>query len=657
MPVNDRISQVYITDGTTKRFDFTFRLFSQDDADGIMVRKKTLLGFDSVDKNLYSVVGNIGDEGGYVMFTTAPVAGQFLYIIGSTAVEQSLSITNYGNFNAHSLERVLDKIIAILQERQGDLTQEQQARLLADVYYDDLAKVREEDLKNYVDGIIGSITGQPFIGIADNFIQVKQPLANSVERTQHSKNADTISIKDIAGVDVTGAMDSTVALQAFIDGLGALGGAIIMTRDAKVRLDNVLYVRPNIAIIGNTPHIGTTKDNTQANYQNIGGFRVAGTASIALQSGSSLTGCLVYRHGMTFPQNSTEGWAGSGISVQGDDVLIERNMVLGFGFAVYSSGYQRPNVLFNKFDCLSGVRIDNCADITRVIGNQCWPFATIAGTGGATANQRSGVAFGFADFNDWPMIISNFSYGYAKGFWAKNINSATFMNCGADSTGTLAGSIGFHIEGSCEDTRIIGCQAAAQSTGYQIDLSIEGQHVSIDSCHAWGNTTNSVLINGGNVSIHGGSQRNKSTKITNAVSRVSIDSVRYASQTGLAIDATVPTSNVTNKGCTFEGFGTGTSPVSANIELPAITSGDPLLLPATGERFMITGNTSFGSISGGYAGRTVTLAFTSGLTVIAGGDAPSGIYLNNGTDFIVGSTSTLTLMHNGNRWFETSRKI
>lgn len=222
LPVNDRISQVYITDGTTKRFDFTFKLFAQGDNSGVMVRKKITLGFDEIDKTLYSVVANPDGQGGYILFTTAPAAGQYLYILGDTPANQLLSLTNYGNFNANSLERALDKIIAILQERQGQISQEQQGRILADIYYDDLAKVREQDLKNYIDSIVGAITGQPFPGITDEKISVQLQFSGAVARTQRDKNSQYLELRDFCRMNGS---DETAGFLAWIAALKLSGKA------------------------------------------------------------------------------------------------------------------------------------------------------------------------------------------------------------------------------------------------------------------------------------------------------------------------------------------------------------------------------------------------------------------------------------------------
>ncbi|EMT2447114.1 hypothetical protein WMF02_002113 [Acinetobacter baumannii] len=147
---SDRISQLYVGNGTNTDFDFTFRVFKQEDESGISVRVKTGDAFEPIDPALYVVEINQDDLGGRIVFNTPPDSSTFFYIAGTTAVDQQLDITNYDNFYPEALERALDKLTAILQEWRHFLDAETMARILADIRYDELAKVRENDLKIYL---------------------------------------------------------------------------------------------------------------------------------------------------------------------------------------------------------------------------------------------------------------------------------------------------------------------------------------------------------------------------------------------------------------------------------------------------------------------------------------------------------------------------
>lgn len=168
--VSDRLSQLYVGNGINTRFDFTFRAFEQEDETGIGVRVKVGNDFEFIDESEYAVTLNPDNLGGYVTFVEPPSAVTFFYIAGKTPVDQLLDITNYDNFYPDAIERALDKLTAILQEWKHLVDFETQARILADIDYDELAKQREADLKSYIDGIASSIIGQPIRGLPATFV-------------------------------------------------------------------------------------------------------------------------------------------------------------------------------------------------------------------------------------------------------------------------------------------------------------------------------------------------------------------------------------------------------------------------------------------------------------------------------------------------------
>lgn len=168
--VSDRLSQLYVGNGINTRFDFTFRAFEQEDETGIGVRVKVGNDFEFIDESEYTVTFNPDDMGGYVIFIEPPSAETFFYIAGKTPVDQLLDITNYDNFYPDAIELALDKLTAILQEWKHLVDFETQARILADIDYDQLAIQREADLKAYIDGIASSIIGQPVVGLPAKFV-------------------------------------------------------------------------------------------------------------------------------------------------------------------------------------------------------------------------------------------------------------------------------------------------------------------------------------------------------------------------------------------------------------------------------------------------------------------------------------------------------
>lgn len=177
IPVSDRLSQLYVGNGTNKRFDFTFRVFQQEDETGISIRKKGAVEFETLDPSTYVVQINQDDMGGYITFNSAPAAGTYFYIAGTTNLDQLLDITNYDNFYPDAIERALDKLTALLQERSTEIDQEKQSRILADLKYDALAMEREDNLENrltsYINAMIGITNPAIFDGISDRMIITK----------------------------------------------------------------------------------------------------------------------------------------------------------------------------------------------------------------------------------------------------------------------------------------------------------------------------------------------------------------------------------------------------------------------------------------------------------------------------------------------------
>ncbi|MFX5121755.1 hypothetical protein ABTD02_13250 [Acinetobacter baumannii] len=168
--VSDRLSQLYVGNGVNTRFDFMFRAYEQEDETGIGVRVKVGNDFEFIEESEYAVTFNPDNMGGYVTFVDPPSSETFFYIAGKTPVDQLLDITNYDNFYPDAIERALDKLTAILQEWKHLVDFETQARILADIDYDQLAIQREADLKAYIDGIASSITGQPVLGLPSKFV-------------------------------------------------------------------------------------------------------------------------------------------------------------------------------------------------------------------------------------------------------------------------------------------------------------------------------------------------------------------------------------------------------------------------------------------------------------------------------------------------------
>ncbi|MGQ1523072.1 hypothetical protein ACT44T_13810 [Acinetobacter baumannii] len=254
IPVSDRLSQLYVGNGTNTRFDFTFRVFEQEDATGVAVRKKTSTDFETVDPNTYTVNLNQDGMGGFVIFNEAPAVGTYFYIAGATPLDQLLDITNYDNFYPEAVERALDKLTALLQEWGTQLDIEKQARILADIHYDTLAMEREDNLENrlisYINSVIGITNPKIFDGITDRMVITKDG------RTQREFNEsipfwtdDYVNFKQATYIREEKILNHAIQINA--DTNTTLGTAISTEISRATSVEQSLQMQINANGIGN----------------------------------------------------------------------------------------------------------------------------------------------------------------------------------------------------------------------------------------------------------------------------------------------------------------------------------------------------------------------------------------------------------------------
>jgi hypothetical protein len=499
----------------------------------------------------------------------------------------------------------------------------------------------------------------------DSFLQSGTGAAAT---TIQEKQRESVSAADFAGFDKTGATDSTTAVSNACASLGAAGGNVIIPTGAKVLIDNNLTIPANVSLVGPHKFVGTPGSNSSAAYGSVGGALIINSIkTITLSSGSSLSGLLMYRKGMTFPAADASAFAGTAITIGGDDAAVERCQILGFNKAIYSSGYQRPRFGYIYIDCQNGIDVTNCYDIPDIESVHCWPFSTIAtfASGGiAAVNQRTGTAFYLHDVADWVKLSNCFSYAYKYGYDISSVNSPTLVSCAVDGTSgadIISGSRGFQVRGTTNDAKLIGCQAASQEIGFYNDSAANVcNHYT--NCIAWSGSTHGFYFGAGDATVHGGSAYNVPSGVTytNAASRVLLSGVYFGATNALPINSTVAakTDKLIIKNPIFSSTADGSSPFSGmggTLTAPSIASAGQLNIPATGEEFIITGTTGIGNIHEGWAGRQITLVFSGALTVVHGTGSASAVKLNSASNFVTAANSTLTLKHNGTQWYEIGR--
>jgi len=438
--------------------------------------------------------------------------------------------------------------------------------------------------------------------------------------------------------------------QRAVDAVSSRGGGTVhQTISADIDAD--LYVQSNVTVKGPHTLVGSPMDNNTAPYGTMIAFRVNSQNRIVLRGGAGLAGCLIYRKGMVFPAADSSAFAGNAIEGGGDDAFVINSMVLGFGKFYYSNGYQRPRIYNVWHDNTNGIEIVNCADVAHVHDNHAWPFATIASGGNHATLERSGNAYHFHDLGDWGKSTNNFSYAYQRGHLIVNCNSMTLLSPSHDGTQLLDNSIGIEILGDCEDTRICLPQTAAQNIGIHINTSAIC-HTSIIGGNQWANRDHSILIDGGDVTIMTSARNSpQGVTINNVASRVSVLSSRFRdiNPYGSPISNKANSPYLVLENNDYGNWAAGVSPVKGAVS-STLPSADPLSLPASGRKFIVSGDGGFGSISGGFEGREVTLLFTGLAPVYDGGAS-----LKLAGNFTGGPGRVLRLEFINGAWNEASR--
>lgn len=473
----------------------------------------------------------------------------------------------------------------------------------------------------------------------------------AVFRWVRDKLRENVSVKDFGAVG-DGTTNDTAAFLAACTSLGTKGGTVRYYD--KHLIDTSFTVPANVTLKGPMSLVGSPGTNTSAPYGNMAALIVNSAATITLMGGAGHDGGLVYRKGMTFPAADSSAFAGTAFTAGGDDCFLINSQVLGFNLAYSSSGFlQRPRIYNNWLDNINGISIKVCYDIAHVHDNHAWPFATIAAAGPASSLQRSGVAYLFQDVGDWNKCTNNFSYGYQRGTQIINCNSMTLVSCSHDNTVGHVGAIGIEVIGTSTDTRIIGGQAAAQSTGIHINTNA-GTNTYIEGCNTWVSVGTGLLITSGNVIVKGGGHRDvpDGIAILSAASTVRIDGVKFNNTTRPIVCS--PSSENVRVGINDYGnLGLGVKP-AIGLSLGSIASAAAIALEPNKDSYNVTGVTGIGSISGGFADRVVTFIFGSALTVSHSFGA-EGIRLSGNANFVTQTGSTLTLLYHGTQWFEIGR--
>ena len=362
----------------------------------------------------------------------------------------------------------------------------------------------------------GVVTANSFVGSASSATALA--IGSTTARALANRFADVVNVLDF-GADPTGVVDSSTEFQNAINALPN-GGTIEF--NGKYLIDNDITVNYNVALVGKNKlpdQFNGKIDPSLISCQLI----VNSAKTINIKSGASISDCLIVKKGLSLPYTNqaaaisgVASYAGTALTIQGTSVAngrecgatCERLLIIGFNQAVYCNNVERCTIDFVRGDCTNGIKVETSADICYISNCHFWPYTTAHQGFDVSTAYRSGKAYYITNGVDWLKLTNCFSYAYNTGFHIESVNDVQLIGCSADwiasikQNGTNYSSRGFWISGSGQQVKLIGCQAAAQYQGVNINIPTT-ETISLIGVSCWGNDYRHVYVEQGNAIISG----------------------------------------------------------------------------------------------------------------------------------------------------------
>ncbi len=214
-----------------------------------------------------------------------------------------------------------------------------------------------------------------------------------------------------------GGSDDTAAIQTALNDVGNKVGGVVLLPQGNYFIATHLTVPAHTTLAGiwRTPTAySQNKGTTLLAVENAGNS--SGTPFIKLQGPNSvLDGVTIYYPNQVQNNPPTAyPWtiqAGGGDNVTIQNVLLV-NPYQGVDFATHTSGRHLVRGLYGQ-PLLTGIAVDQCYDIGRIMDVHFWPFWSQNSNVEAFI-QANGVSFDFMR-TDWEVVQDIFSFGYSVG--------------------------------------------------------------------------------------------------------------------------------------------------------------------------------------------------------------------------------------------------
>lgn len=494
----------------------------------------------------------------------------------------------------------------------------------------------------------------------------QQAGTGAVARTVQDKLRDVVSVRDF-GMVCDGATVETTKFQAALASVGASGGTLNIPRDAKIVTGSVT-LPPNVRIEAELAGLDATADNINFNFEDLGSaiYTLAG-ATITLSAGAAIDRCLLSPVSIKgVAQENADDFVDTAITVAGLGAAVTNCLILGYEKAIASNGYSRLRIEWNAIDANNGIDVAASFDSSRIKNNHLWPYLTVGSFWNSGADYasrdktklyRSGTGLKLTNGSDDTQVDGNLTYGHLVGYELQVVNSVNFGINWSDHPHSMdrADNIGVWLRNNVADIQGQTFFIYGSKDGMVCDMSA-GEQARFDLVHVEAVDRHAVIVNGGDLAIDNLEAENAGDNalvVASTASRVSIPNYRFVN-----IGAAEPVALLV-AGCTtdkvqigkgyYDGAGGSTLFGTNTLSPPTIASADPLPLTPNASTFFVSGTTGFGAITGGWAGRRVTLIFQGVLTVF------DGAVINMTGDFTTSANDVLEIEFDGAQWLEIGR--